>query len=366
MKIGAADDLEQRYMAKFRQFAAGFGTFVEYAADRAGRDIGLHFTQLASSGGRIVTPALVWFQMKGISAAKLPKEAFDAAEAVTLSLQINHLRFWYVAPEPTYLVVYVESADQFLVFNIKAWISEKLGEKVLTTTQQSFSVSINKKNILDDHAFRIILRKNLVSVARERLGTADDAEARQFLAASEVVKWIDDCRQQGVSTRIAVKVWITKTRTEVVFLKQAAGADDWTPARVHWQYMMPPLMETFPFLTFSGGRQARFGEGVIIEEYEGEVYTEARQTIEWLDPNDADEMDDEDLENEGWLALGEDIYAYGEIAGGEWVEHEFDISLNDLGETWLATLKVMEAAEILVVGEVEGWVSVAPWHARDL
>ncbi|MBO9501202.1 hypothetical protein [Brevundimonas sp. A19_0] len=130
--------------------------------------------------------------------------------------------------------------------------------------------------------------------------------------------------------------------------------------------MMPPLAETFPFLSFSGGRQARFGERITIEEYDGEIYTEPHRVIEWLDRNDADEMDDEELEGEGWLALGEDIYAYGEFAGGEWVEHEFDISLNELGENWLSTSKVMEAAEILVVGEAEGWVSVAPWHARDL
>jgi hypothetical protein len=77
-------------------------------------------------------------------------------------------------------------------------------------------------------------------------------------------------------------------------------------------------------------------------------------------------MDDEELDGEGWLALGGDLYAYGDVAAGEWVEHTFDIRLNDLGETWLATLKVMEAAEILVVGEAEGWVSVAPWHARNL
>ena len=369
MKIGAADALEHRYMAKFRHFAAGYGTFVEYASDRAGRDIGLHFTQLTAGGGRIVTPALVWFQMKGISAGKLSKEAFNVAEAVTLSLQTNHLRFWYVAPEPTYLVVYVESVDQFLVINIKDWVSEQLGEKILTTAQQSYSVSIDKKNLLDDHAFRVMLGKNLVSVARQRLGATDDAEARRFLAASEVVKWMDACRQKNASTRIAVKIWITKTRTEVVFLTQAAGDDEWTPVRIHWQFMMRPLAEAFPFLSFTGGRQARFEEfeeRVTYDGYDGETYAETHHAMIWLDLNDADEMEYQEIDNEGWLALGGDIYAYGDVAGGEWVEHAFDISLNDLGESWLATLKVLEAAEILVVGEVEGWVSIAPWHARDL
>jgi hypothetical protein len=366
VKIGPADDLEHRYIAKFRLFAADYGTFVEYAADRGARDIGLHFTQFTADGGRVVTPALVWFQMKGVSASKLSKEAFDKAEAVTLQLQVNHLRFWYVAPEPTYLVVYIESADQFLVFNIKEWVRAELGEKVLSVTQKAFSVSIDKKNVLDDHAFRIMLRKNLVSVARDRLGAADDAEALRFLGASEVVKWMDACRQQGLSTRVAVKGWLTKMRSEVMFLSKGPEESDWTPVRDHWQFRMPPLAETFPFLSFSGGRLARFEEQVVHDEYDGEVYTETRRSMTWLDPEIAEEMEGEEIDHEGWLDLGGDIYSYGDVAGGEWVEHEFDISLNELGETWLVALKVMEAAEILVVGEVEGWISVAPWHARDL
>ena len=162
VKIGAADALEHIYMAKFRAFAAAYGTFVEYATDRAARDIGLHFTQLSAGGGRVVTPALVWFQMKGISAARLSVEAYEAAETVSLQLQTDHLRFWYVAPEPTYLVMYIESGDQFLVFNVKEWVAGQLGETILTSTQQTHTVKVDKKNILDDHAFRIMLRKNLV------------------------------------------------------------------------------------------------------------------------------------------------------------------------------------------------------------
>jgi hypothetical protein len=366
MKIGPADNLEILYMARFRQFASQYGTFVEYQGDKAARDIGLHFTQLAEGGGRIVTPALVWFQMKGISAGKLSKEQYEAAEAVSLQLQTNHLRFWYVAPEPTYLVVYVESADQFLVFNIKEWVAAEHGEAILTATQRSFTVSIDKKNVLDDQTFRIMLRKNLVSVVRQRLGSGDDVEARRFLAASEVVKWLDDCRQAGVATRLVVRTWISKTRTEVLFLSKAATAADWDIVREHWQYLMGPLIEAFPYIALSGGRQARIEEHVTYDEYDGEVYPEAHTTTTWLDDEVADEMDYEDIDGEGWMALGGDLYAYGDVAGGEYVEHEFDISLNELGESWLATLKVMEDAEVIVVGKAEGFISVAPWHARDL
>ncbi|MFT4252343.1 MAG: hypothetical protein QM608_07655 [Caulobacter sp.] len=51
-------------------------------------------------------------------------------------------------------------------------------------------------------------------------------------------------------------------------------------------------------------------------------------------------------------------YSYSDVAGFEWAEHQFDIALNDLGATWLANLKVMEAAEILVVGSAERCASL--------
>jgi hypothetical protein len=271
-----------------------------------------------------------------------------------------------VAPEPTYLVIYIESADQFLVFNVKDWVAEQLGEAILTSTKQTHTVRVDKKNIFDDHAFRLMLRKNLVSVVRDRLCSSDDRDAQRFLAASEIVKWMNACRVAGLQTRVSVRSWITKTRTEVAFLSRKDGEDDWRAVRQHWEFMMPTLTETFPFLSFSGGRQGRFITREIAEEYDGEICVEVLQGIEWLDNDVAEEMDDEEIDDEGWLDLGEGIANYGDVAGGEYVEHDLDIALNALGETWLAKLKIMEAAEILVVGDADGWVSVAPWHARDL
>jgi hypothetical protein len=32
---------------------------------------------------------------------------------------VNHLRFWYAAPEPVYLVVYVESVDLFIAEDVR-------------------------------------------------------------------------------------------------------------------------------------------------------------------------------------------------------------------------------------------------------
>lgn len=362
MKVGQSDDLEQRYMAKFREIAAHYGTFVEYSTDRAARDIGLHFTQPLEPSGKIVTPALVWFQMKGISSKALSLEAYESKSSVTLSLQTNHLRFWYVALEPTYLAVYVESAEKFLVMNIKEWVRSRIGEDILTSTKQTYSVSIDRKNILDDHAFQLMLRNNLVSIVRTRLGTLDDEEASRFLKGSEVVKWIDASQRAGIKTRVSVKSWLSKMRTEVAFLSSAQEEADWLIVREHWEYCMPPLTETFPFLAITGGRVARFSQGTVSE---GDSYSH-RRIVDWVNPDTADSMDGEELDPDGWLDLGGDLYSYGDVAGGEWVSHELDIALNDLGASWLKTLTIMEKAEIIAVGKADGWVSVAPWHARDL
>jgi hypothetical protein len=66
------------------------------------------------------------------------------------------------------------------------------------------------------------------------------------------------------------------------------------------------------------------------------------------------------------LALGNNEYSYGELAGGEYVVHEIGINLNEIGERWAATLQVLEEAEIISVDMSPHWIDVAPWHARDV
>ena len=119
MKIGATDEFESLYMAKFRQLAAPYGVFVEYALDRAGRDIGLHLTQpIASSRGRIVTPALIWFQMKGIMKQTLSIEDYKSIEEVSIVLEVAHLRFWYMNVHPKRCTLKVLAAFSRLTLRI--------------------------------------------------------------------------------------------------------------------------------------------------------------------------------------------------------------------------------------------------------
>ena len=138
LRIGQSDKFERLYFAKFREIGSQFGEFVEYERDRAGRDIGLHFVSQKSDGGEIVDPSLVWFQIKGLQTETLSVEEFETLEHLSVRLDIQHLRFWYIAPEPTYLALYVESKDTFFVLNIQKYIGDKFGDEILTLNIPSF------------------------------------------------------------------------------------------------------------------------------------------------------------------------------------------------------------------------------------
>lgn len=368
MQIGVTDDFERQYMAKLRAIASTYGIFVEYSIDRAARDIGLHFTQESADNKKIVVPSLAWFQMKGIMTDTLPLSEYKATNIVSVPLSTNHLRFWYVSPESTFLVIYIGSADEFLVINIKDWVAQNIGAEILSTDQKSFTVHVDKKNALDDQAFRLIMEHNLVPAIRDRIEKTDSNDVGAFLRASEVIKWLVDRTARGIRTKIEVRGYISKLRTEVRFLEFDAGSNDWVIARDHWQVMMPELSKAFPFLNFASRRLARFNIATVCDEHDGELHSEEIRTIEWLnrDDGDDDDFDDDEIDSEGWIHVGNDIYAYGDVMGGEWIIHEFDISLNELGQQWSALLTVFESTEIISVDTHPKWVSVAPWHARDL
>ncbi|WP_390178717.1 hypothetical protein, partial [Microbacterium sp. MTN4-26] len=45
----------------------------------------------------------------------------------TPSLELDHIRYWYNAPEPVYLALYVESADAFLAADMRGLVDEQGG-----------------------------------------------------------------------------------------------------------------------------------------------------------------------------------------------------------------------------------------------
>ncbi len=369
MKIGATDEFESLYMAKFRQLAAPYGVLVEYALDRAGRDIGLHLTQpVASSRGKIVTPALIWFQMKGIMKQTLSIEDYESIEEVSVVLEVSHLRFWYMNVQPTYLAVYIESVNCFLAIDIKDWTRRNYGEAILTHSQKTITAKVHKRNVLDGHFFRLALNRNLVPALRNLLAQDDDKEIARFLRDSILVKWLASCARLGAEARMTVIRWITKMRTEVCF-ESRVDEEDWKQIREHWQFAMGEIADNFPFLTLKPKRKAVQQERIeLIDTGDDEERECVSTVISFVE----EEEDDEDgwaydeMDHECLLAIGNDEYSYGGMAGGEYVVHEIGINLNEIGERWAATLQVLEEAEIISVDMSPHWIDVAPWHARDV
>jgi hypothetical protein len=134
--MAAADELEERYMAKFSGLVAGRGVLIDYRKDRFGVDSGLHFYvegTKADSQGKArkyfhATSVRVWFQFKGIQKDTLSAEDFAAKDSVGVQVEIEHLKFWYASPEPVYVTYYVESVDQFFTIDARDLVDKQWGE----------------------------------------------------------------------------------------------------------------------------------------------------------------------------------------------------------------------------------------------
>lgn len=152
--MAAADELEERYMARFSSLVAGRGVLIDYRKDRFGVDSGLQFYvegAKADSKGHErkyfhATTVRVWFQFKGIQETTLSAEDFAAKDSVAVQVEIEHLKFWYASPEPVYVTFYVESVDQFLAIDAREFVDQKWGQtfysEMETHTADKVSVSI--------------------------------------------------------------------------------------------------------------------------------------------------------------------------------------------------------------------------------
>lgn len=125
--VGVRDSFEREYMAKFKALAAPYCEFVNYEHDRAGLDLGMHLLE-APRGS--LGQTRVWAQFKGILRSTLSQDSFEQEQTVPQDLRINQLRYWYALPEATYLIVYIESVDTFLVEDIRDVIDRQWGESI--------------------------------------------------------------------------------------------------------------------------------------------------------------------------------------------------------------------------------------------
>lgn len=151
--IGVNDEFESQYTEKFRALARPHGLFVQYERDRAAIDLGVHLTRAAPKG-REVSHTRLWFQLKGITSATLPYEEYARLAEIKLVVSLDHLKFWFASPEPTYLAVYVECVDKFFVEDVQdivygAWGEDFLRPETFLPNQAEVTVKLSKHSELN-------------------------------------------------------------------------------------------------------------------------------------------------------------------------------------------------------------------------
>ena len=127
-RVGQSDLFESRYRAELDRRLSPNGILIEYSADRAALDGGLHLYKKDEESGADVSDVRVWFQCKGIQQSTLSREELASrGEVAVAGLSVDHVQFWYSAPEPVYLVVYLESIDDFVAADVRDLVERRGG-----------------------------------------------------------------------------------------------------------------------------------------------------------------------------------------------------------------------------------------------
>ncbi|MDT0501760.1 MULTISPECIES: DUF4365 domain-containing protein [unclassified Halomonas] len=328
-------------MAKFRNLAANFGEIVQYENDKGARDIGLHLTEKRKSGSERVTAALIWFQMKGVMKETLPQEKYERAEFVRVRLMTAHLKFWFLQPMSTYLVVYVESVDQFLILNLQRYVEDRWGRDILYLEQETAIVEVSKDSPLDEQAFSLLLERSNLDEWKRALD-AKDEEVRLCIRDYNLVWHFGTADVRDAEHQIIFWDWQSKTRAQLFIQERLIEAgSEWVTLREHWQHMsnVDDLQDMYTYLDF-------FAD----DECEGE--------LSWDEGEDSPFIQ---------LELQNGQAVYGEDCGGEFISYEFGVRLNDLGQRIFEQVQVLERIGLIELKEGSGeFVSTAPWHARDV
>lgn len=333
--VGKTDAFERKYMEKFRSIATEYGEFINYEHDRGARDIGVHLTHKLSSGKERLSSALIWFQMKGKMTSTLSKKEFESKEEVSISLNVNHLRYWYLQPMPTYLVLYIESVDEFLILNISEYVKLKWGREILTLDQKTTSIKIPKDSKLDHQAFRLILAANDKEEWKKALENSHenvDVCYRDY----DLIWHLGTAEERDVTHSLELLDWQSKTRSQLYIYETSNEKKN--VLREHWQYMMcvNDLEGAYPYVEF---------------------YAKEEQEDDWWD-------DEEDNEVPDVILANGDIIS-GVNASYEYFSYEFGIRLNEVGKEMFDWVQFLVEVNIIEItpGKNE-FVSFAPWHSR--
>jgi len=330
-------------MGKFQSLAAGYGVTVRYDRDRAARDIGVHFFRQTTSGAEKATGSLVWFQMKGLQTGTLSKEKFDKATSIPITLRVTDLQLWYRMNGPTFLAVYVESVDTFLVLNIATFVAEHYGSEILTLTQKTVDIPVATGSPLDAQAFDLIIRNGTTEEWARILGV-QRSDARLAQRDYRLIWRLGTTKERGVEHRIAVKDWQSKLRGELEFLERPIGGseDGWHSIREHWELGLHigRIEAVYPYI-----RLAAFDE-------------QRQSDIEFWSNED----------EEPFVEFSDGTIVYGQDCAGEYNAYELRPCLNALGRRLFGIVCTLKDALLLELPDEIGgeMLDAAPWHQRDV
>lgn len=351
--VGKTDQFEHLYTERFRAFAAKFGHFVQYERDIATRDIGLHLTTPLETGGVKLTNCLCWFQMKGIMAETLGADEAKAATSFKYRMKVDHLKFWFLQPMPTYLALYVQSLDRFYILNLQKYVEDTWGRSILTLDQETAQVEVPSGSLLDEDALKIILRRSTVEEWTKAL-SADASQMRLCERDYSVIWRMGTAAERKVEQRFEIYDWQSKTRGEVHIQERATGGSgDWTTIRNHWQLFLRAIdvEEMYPYLNFDADEEGEERS----ESYEDEEYS---FSFPW--ETEADEYRPTFRLKNGQIAAGEDC-------AGEFHLYYIIPRLNELGQSLYGLIKTLVDLKFIEIKDDRGeFVSIAPWHARQV
>lgn len=337
MTIGQKDVFERVYMEKFRQFASHFGEFVHYERDRGARDIGLHLVKKLSNGQEKLASAFCWFQMKGMMEKTLTKEKFIKSRTVELSLKVDHLKYWFLQPNPTYLAVYVESVDIFLVQNMKKYIDKRWGKGILTLQQKTVTVEVPTNSVLDEQAFYNIMVDSDID-EWSRILDQPSSNLKMCRRDYLTIYNIGTAEERGVECRMIIRDWISKSRIEIYIEEKSVDQEqdaEWKRTREHWQASteIDDLEDAYPYLNFLS----------------------------------SDDYYDEDDESNYCFTFSNGNSVVGVDCSREYYYFDIGIELNEVGKQMLDWVKVLLDAKLIELqpGGFE-YISVAPWHKRAI
>jgi hypothetical protein len=148
-------------MAQLNALLANAGIPVQYPRDHAAIDTGLHLFVEGPGNDYQSTQTRVWFQAKGKRRETLSAEQFDATADVSVSVKVEHLEYWFAAPEPAYLVVFVEAKQLFIaedarVIVYRTWPDGNFFDAI--RGQESVTVHLDKEAVLGEETIRSMLR----------------------------------------------------------------------------------------------------------------------------------------------------------------------------------------------------------------